>query len=160
MSEEVQPRSKAPPPLFKHKSWSPDNLREEVWTNRKRNYRLRHGKSLGVTDDDLEELQACFDLGFTFDSPDLDPSLSKTFPALGFYYAVNNSLSRSSSSTSSGFSNCDFPTSPVSSSVSLFNPGDDPEVMKTRLKHWAQLVVCAVRQSRQTNYDLDFQGGN
>ncbi|CAI9781872.1 unnamed protein product [Fraxinus pennsylvanica] len=156
MSEEVQPRSKAPPPLFKHKSWSPDHLREEVWTNRKRNYRMRHGKSLSVTDDDLEELRACFDLGFTFDSPDLDPNLSKTFPALGFYYAVNNGLSRSSSSsssTSSGFSNCDSPTSAVSPCSSLFNPGDDPDVMKMRLKHWAQLVICAIRQSRRTNFD-------
>ncbi|KAL2537393.1 uncharacterized protein Fot_18784 [Forsythia ovata] len=127
MSEEVETRPKVPPPLFKQKSWSPDNLREEAWSNRRRNYRLRRGKSLSVTDDDLEELRACFDLGFNFDSPDLDPNLSNTFPALGFYYAVNrqycNSLSRSCSSSSFGSSDYDSPPSALSSRSSLFDPG-------------------------------------
>ncbi|GFQ07681.1 hypothetical protein PHJA_002912200 [Phtheirospermum japonicum] len=51
------------------------------------NHRLRCGRS--VTDDDLDELRACFELGFNFDSPDLDPKLSSTFPTLEIYHAVN-----------------------------------------------------------------------
>ncbi|KAL2460253.1 Protein of unknown function (DUF1685) [Abeliophyllum distichum] len=146
MSESEPPRRRAPPPLHKQNSWSPDTLREEAWTNRKRNYRMRRGR-LSVTDDDLEELRACFELGFNFDSPDLDPKLSSAFPALGFYYAVNrqysNSLSRSSSLS---FSDCDSVSS-VGSPRSIIDPDDDPAIVKTRLKQWAQIVACSVRQS-------------
>ncbi|CAI9769941.1 unnamed protein product [Fraxinus pennsylvanica] len=107
---------------------------------------MRRGK-LSVTDDDLEELRGCFELGFNFDSSDLDPKLSSAFPALGFYHAVNrqysNSLSRSSSSS---FSDCDSVSS-VGSHSSIIDPDDDPAIVKTRLKQWAQIVACSVRQS-------------
>ena len=59
----------------------------------------------------MDELRACIELGFGFapESPDLDPKLVNTIPALGFYCAVNRqygkSLSRSSS-TSSFASEC------------------------------------------------------
>ncbi|KAL3814234.1 hypothetical protein ACJIZ3_015502 [Penstemon smallii] len=129
-------------PLYKQKSWSPDILREEAWINRRKNHRLRRGRS--VTDDDLEELRACYDLGF---SPDLDPKLSSTFPALEFYYAVNrqydNTLSRSSSAS---FSDFDSAASTLGSPNSLIDPGEDPEMVKTRLRQWAQVVACSVRQ--------------
>ncbi|KAL2231564.1 uncharacterized protein LOC105172717 [Sesamum indicum] len=146
MSEsEPRLRRGAPPPLYKQNSWSPDILRDEAWMNRRKNHRLRRGRS--VTDDDLDELRACFDLGFNFDSPDLDPKLSSTFPALGFYHAVNrnysNSLSRSSSAS---FSDSDSAVS-VGSPSSIVDPGDDPAIVKTRLKQWAQVVACSVRQS-------------
>lgn len=105
-------RPHAPPrPLCKQHSWSPDIHRDEAWLRRKGSNknsgsggpnRLRRNKS--VSDDDLEELKACIELGFGFDSPEVDPKLSDTIPALEFYYAVNkqysNSLSRSSSSSS------------------------------------------------------------
>ncbi|KAH6772681.1 membrane insertase [Perilla frutescens var. hirtella] len=132
------------PPLRKQNSWSPDVLRDEAWTNRRRSHRTRRGRS--VTDDDLDELRACFELGFDFDSPDLDPKLSSTFPALELYHAVNrrygNNLSRSSSAS---FSDCDSASSSLESS--FIDPSDDPEMVKTRLRHWAQVVACSVRQS-------------
>ncbi|PIN07292.1 hypothetical protein CDL12_20147 [Handroanthus impetiginosus] len=138
-------RRGAPTPLYKQNSWSPDILRDEAWTNRRRNHRLRRGRS--VTDDDLDELRGCFDLGFHFDSPDLDPKLSSTFPALEFYYAVNrqygNALSRSSSAS---FSDFDSASSSIGSPRSIIDPGEDPEMVKTRLKQWAQVVACSVRQ--------------
>ncbi|KAG8364256.1 hypothetical protein BUALT_Bualt19G0109300 [Buddleja alternifolia] len=147
MSEsEPRLRRGAPSALYKQNSWSPDILRDEAWTNRRRNNRHRRGRS--VTDDDLDELRACFDLGFNFESPELDPKLSSTFPALGFYYAVNQqycySLSRSSSAS---FSDLDSASSAVESSSSIVDPGDDPEIVKTRLKQWAQVVACSLRQS-------------
>lgn len=122
MSETEPPRLRRGPPrpLYKQHSWSPDILRDEAWTNRRKNHRLRRGRS--VTDDDLDELRACFDLGFNLDSPDLDPKLSSTFPALEFYQTVNrqyNSLSRSSSAT---FSDSD--TASFGSPVSIVDPGE------------------------------------
>ncbi|XP_009761853.1 uncharacterized protein [Nicotiana sylvestris] len=144
------------PPLFKQKSWSPDMLREEAWLKRKGNYCTKladRRRSKSVTDDDLEELRACFDLGFGFDSPDLDPKLTETFPALELYQAVNKqygyTLSRSSSSSTvaSDFDTTSF----VGSSSSIVDPGEDPEMVKTRLRQWAQVVACSVRQSSSSS---------
>ncbi|OIS96349.1 PREDICTED: uncharacterized protein LOC109236259 [Nicotiana attenuata] len=150
--------------LFKHKSWSPDIQREEIWLKRKRTNRMRLAairrsmslpaaaaaddrRSTSVTDEDVEELRACFELGFGFDpSDDLDPKLTKAFPALELYQAVNK-LSRSSSSVSTVASDsCETPSS-VKSSVSIVEPGDDAETAKMRLKQWAQVVALSVRRS-------------
>ncbi|GFP96634.1 hypothetical protein PHJA_001807500 [Phtheirospermum japonicum] len=113
--------------------------------NRRRNHHLRCGRS--VTDDDLDELRACFELGFNFDSPDLDPKLSSTFPTLEIYHAVNwqycDSLSRSSSAT---FSDSNAASFSVGSLRSIVDPSDDPATVKTRLKQWAQVVAYSVRQ--------------
>lgn len=105
-----------------------------------------------MTDEDLDELKACVELGFGF-SPEVDPKLSDTLPALGLYYAVNrqyyDSVSKSSCSlsmTSSAASECGSPTS-SGSPHTLFSPGDNPQTVKTRLKQWAQVVACSVRQS-------------
>ncbi|KAL8540360.1 hypothetical protein ACS0TY_001823 [Phlomoides rotata] len=149
MSESEPPRLRRGPPLplYKQNSWSPDILRDEVWTNRRKNHRLRRGRS--VTDDDLDELRGCLDLGFNFDSPDLDPKLSSTFPALEFYHTVNrhyNSLSRSSSAT---FSDSD--TASIGSPASIVDPGDDPATVKARLRQWAQVVACSVRRSSSSS---------
>ncbi|KAL7125287.1 hypothetical protein ABFS83_14G107800 [Erythranthe nasuta] len=136
-------------PLHKQHSWSPDILRDEAWTTRRRNHRLRRGRS--VTDDDLDELRACFELGFSFDSPELDPKLSSTFPALEFYHTVNqqqycsnNGLSRSSSAS---FSDSDSASFSAGSPLSIVDPGKNPAIVKTKLKQWAQVVACSVRQS-------------
>ncbi|GFQ01191.1 hypothetical protein PHJA_002263000 [Phtheirospermum japonicum] len=113
--------------------------------NRQRNHRLRCGRS--ITDDDLDELRFCFELGFNFESPDLDPKLSSTLPALEIYHVVNrkycDSLSRSSSMK---FSGSDAASFFVGSPRSIVDPSDDPTTVKTRLKQWAQVVACSVRQ--------------
>lgn len=147
-------RSHAPPPpppprpLYKQQSWSPDTLRDEAWQRRKdtngENRRL-HRLSKSFSEDDLDELKACIELGFGFDSPEIDPKLTDTIPALELYHAVNkqynnHSLSRSSSSSSI------FSDSDISSPSTIFNPGDDSAAKKTRLKQWAQVVACAVRE--------------
>ncbi|VVB05173.1 unnamed protein product, partial [Arabis nemorensis] len=91
-------RIHAPPlssssPLLKQHSWSPDIIREEAWSKRQdisRRNGLRRGKSL--TDEDLDELKASFELGFGFGSPEIaDPRLSNTLPALELYFAVQKS---------------------------------------------------------------------
>ncbi|XP_073120277.1 uncharacterized protein [Henckelia pumila] len=174
----------APPPLHKQNSWSPDIIRDEVWNNRRRNHRHRRGRS--VTDDDMDELRACFELGFNFDSPDLDPKLSSAFPALGFYHAVNRQLSNPlSRSSSASFSDSDSALSSAGGSSSFIDPGkiqsitlfysvkhsisiakakdsslqigDSPETVKNRLRQWAQVVACSVRQS-SPNLIIDQSG--
>ncbi|CAN4112212.1 unnamed protein product [Withania somnifera] len=155
--------------LFKCKSWSPDIQREDVWLKRRKNHFLRlaagrrsltddsHSLNLNaaderrcsmsvVTDDDVNELCACFELGFGFDTnSDLDPKLTKAFPALELYQAVNK-LSRSSSVISEG----ETPSS-VESAVSIVEPGDDQKTVKMRLKQWAQMVALSVLRSPSEN---------
>ncbi|MED6121974.1 hypothetical protein PIB30_035316 [Stylosanthes scabra] len=167
----IQPH--APPrPLQKQRSWSPDMVRDEAWQRRRREHKnnnkyLRGGDGDGgdggggegqlrlsksLSEDDLEELKACMELGFGFDSPEIDPKLRNAFPALELYHAVNrqyyeqnhgHGMSRSSSS-SSIVSDCDSSCSP---NTTIFLPGDDSATKKTRLKQWAQIVACAVRYS-------------
>ncbi|XP_058187317.1 uncharacterized protein LOC131304193 [Rhododendron vialii] len=144
----------APPaaaPLLKHKSWSPDVYRDEAWVLRRKGINdRRKRRSKSVTDEDLDELKACIELGFGFDSPEVDPGLSDTLPALGLYYAVNktysDSVSKSSSLFSSTASECESPSS-VGSPSTILGLGDNPQTVKTRLRQWAQVVACSVRQS-------------
>lgn len=119
-----------PRPLRKQWSWSPDTNREEVWARRKGEYHQRRGCTRSLTDDDFDELKACFELGFGFDSPDLDPKLSDAFPALEFYCAVNRQYSNLSRSSSSSMMSSDCESPPLKRNTSaLFEPG------KTFVKH-------------------------
>ncbi|KAF5189290.1 putative membrane insertase [Thalictrum thalictroides] len=135
--------------LYKQKSLSSDTYRDEAWLRRRNNSKKKRSKS--VTDDDLDELKACLELGFGFNSPDLDRKLSDTLPALGLYFAVNKQYNASLSSTttcSSTSSDCD-PSSPLTSPNTIFDTGENnnPQLVKARLKQWAQLVACSVRHS-------------
>ncbi|XP_050208224.1 uncharacterized protein LOC126657561 [Mercurialis annua] len=139
-------------PLYKQHSWSPDIYRDEAWLRRKGNSKKKKNKS--VTDEDLDELKACIELGFGFNSPELmDQRLSDTFPALGLYYAVNkhyydHALSKTvtvATPSSSTASDCDS-SSPLGSPHTMFGPGENPQTVKTRLRQWAQVVGCSVRQ--------------
>ncbi|KAL7592908.1 uncharacterized protein LOC111895749 [Lactuca sativa] len=143
--------------LSKQLSWSPDIHRDIEWQKLKikqlRRFRHRRCKSIDatpevdVTDDDLKELKACFDLGFGFDfSSDLDPKLSQAFPALELYAAVNRQYNRRLLSRSSSLSSDSSSTSSTPIST-IIDPSDDPEKMKTKLKQWAQVVSCSVHEA-------------
>ncbi|KAH6760290.1 membrane insertase [Perilla frutescens var. hirtella] len=148
-----QPSFRAPPPaaasLYKQNSWSPDSHRDEAWLRQKGR---RNRRSRSVTDEDLDELKACIELGFDFDSPEMDQRLSDTFPAYGLYYAVNkqynDAVSRTpppcSPSQSDGGGGA---SSPHHSPDDIFAPGNNPQTVKTRLRQWAQVVACTVRQA-------------
>ncbi|MCD7468066.1 hypothetical protein HAX54_005856 [Datura stramonium] len=142
----LAPPSATVSPLYKQNSWSPDTFRDEAWQRRKDNLNRR---SKSVTDEDLDELKACIELGFGFDSPEMDQRLSDTFPAYGLFYAVNKqyagTLSKTSS-LSSVISDCESTPLPGSPHA-IVDPGDNPQTVKTRLRQWAQVVACAVRQS-------------
>ncbi|MQM21337.1 hypothetical protein Taro_054376 [Colocasia esculenta] len=157
----------APAPLYKQRSWSPDIEREEAWQRRKGLYRSRrreaaggrlHRLSRSVTDEDLEELRGCIDLGFGFESPlssatassDDADRLSDTLPALDLYYAVQRGYSGSSPALAGDRSEqplaAAVTASPGGSPLSIYSPGDSPHQVKRRLKQWAQVVACSVRQ--------------
>ncbi|OMO63224.1 hypothetical protein COLO4_32648 [Corchorus olitorius] len=143
MSRRSAPPPPPPRPLYKQRSWSPDAERDEAWLRRKGNHGVGLQRSQSFTNDDLEELKGCIELGFGFepDSPELDPKLSDALPALPFYCAVNRQysgrLSRSSSASSMGS------FSDAGSSGTIIDQGDDPETVKTRLRQWAQVVACS-----------------
>nr|GEV88071.1 hypothetical protein [Tanacetum cinerariifolium] len=108
-------------------------------------------RNKSVTDDDIDELKACIELGFGFDDEPNDHLLD-TLPALPFYYAVNNRFKDMTSSSSSSLTGSDSGlSSPANSSHDLFATGDNPEMMKTRLKQWAQVVACSLRQSSSSS---------
>nr|GMC57163.1 uncharacterized protein LOC109180423 [Ipomoea batatas] len=144
------PPPRPPASLYKQNTWSPDTFRDEAWRRRKGNHGIRvRERSKSVTDEDLDELKGCIELGFGFDSPTMDKRLSDAFPAYELFYAVNNRYNNSVSNPQSVSSNLsDYPApSPSGSSHAIFGPGENPQAVKTRLRQWAQVVAYSVRQS-------------
>lgn len=116
-----------------------------------------------LTDEDLSELRGCIELGFGFVEEEGSHALCETLPALDLYFAVNRQLSLSpastptgrastSSSSSSSLGRSSPPTTPKAADSSeptwkICTPGEDPQQVKTKLRHWAQAVACSVMQS-------------
>uniref|UniRef100_A0A7N0ZRB1 Uncharacterized protein n=1 Tax=Kalanchoe fedtschenkoi TaxID=63787 RepID=A0A7N0ZRB1_KALFE len=148
--------SKAPP-IFKQRSWSADMHREKAWQRRKGLQSKLVGcrRALSLTDDDLAELKACIELGFGFDSPRANRKLLETIPALELYYAVNKrytrTISRSSSTCTSSSVSLDDEATEEADSTPLIDPCDDPKLVKARLKQWAQVVACSVREAASSS---------
>ncbi len=104
-----------------------------------------------LTDEDLHELKGCIDLGFGFNEEN-GHGLTNTLPALDLYFAVNRQFSPSPVSTPNGSSSSrrsSSVASPKSDSDNwkICSPGDDPQHVKMKLRHWAQAVACSVKQS-------------
>ncbi|KAE8721968.1 PRA1 family protein E [Hibiscus syriacus] len=166
--EDLERMSLVPLPLMKNnKRYLSKQLsmvetyRDMAWERRRRQI-LRQGRGkIGIsgnelTDEDLHELKGCIELGFGFNEEE-GQKLTSTLPALDLYFAVNRQLSPSPVSTPQ--SQCSSSTLSISDrSSSLGSPtsesdwkiciaGEDPELVKTRLRHWAQAVACSVMQS-------------
>ncbi|RLM98214.1 hypothetical protein C2845_PM06G13150 [Panicum miliaceum] len=97
------------------------------------------GRSRSLTDDDLEELKGCADLGFGF-SYDEIPELRGTLPALELCYSMSQRLL---DDAHHHHHQAD-PAPPVTN-WKISSPGDSPNEVKARLKYWAQAVACTVR---------------
>jgi len=126
-----------------------------------------HATANGVTDEDLDELKGSMELGFGFNEENGGQNLCDTLPALDLYFAVNRQLSEpkmrvcsrslpslsvatSSSSMHSGSpSPAGSPTAQPSllDSLKICSPGENPQLIKTRLRQWAQVVACSVKHS-------------
>ncbi|KAF7001353.1 hypothetical protein CFC21_017044 [Triticum aestivum] len=127
-----------------------------------------HATANAVTDEDLDELKGSMELGFGFNEENGGQNLCDTLPALDLYFAVNRQLSEpkmrvcsrslpslsvvtSSSSMHSGTpSPAGSPTAQPSllDSLKISSPaGENPQLIKTRLRQWAQVVACSVKHS-------------
>ncbi|XP_072973664.1 uncharacterized protein [Typha angustifolia] len=128
---------------------------------------IRRVRSL--TDEDLDELRGSIELGFGFIEEDGGQDLRDTLPALDLYFAVTRQMSdpkiwssassastptaTSSSYTLGGTPSPRSPNEQPPQSQSspgdlwkIITAGDNPQHVKTRLRHWAQVVACSVRQ--------------
>ncbi|CAF2038106.1 hypothetical protein HID58_032450 [Brassica napus] len=145
-------RHNAPQPprdLTKQHSWPHDVNRNEAWLRKKKKRSVDLiPRSKSVTNDDVEELRGCIELGFGFepDSPDLNQRLTDTIPALDLYCAVHRQYCNHLSRTSSFASETD---SISSSTTTVLDKGDDRKTVKQKLKQWARVVAFSVRQARK-----------
>ncbi|ESQ36000.1 hypothetical protein EUTSA_v10009929mg [Eutrema salsugineum] len=157
------PRIKAKKRLSKQLSML-ETRRDIAWERRRRQM-LHHLERKQIneggddlTDEDLSELKGSIELGFGFNE-EQGQQLTTTLPALDLYFAVNRQISpvstpgsggsSSSRSTSFGDRSSSFGShiSDSSDGLKFMSPGDDPQQVKTRLRHWAQAVACSVIQS-------------
>lgn len=115
-------------------------------------------RTKSLTDEDLDELKGCLDLGFGFNYEEI-PELCNTLPALELCYSMSQRFQDEqqrapASSTDTGMSSS--PAEACSNSASscsqpsianwkISSPGDHPEEVKARLKFWAQAVAFTVR---------------
>ncbi|VFQ89857.1 unnamed protein product [Cuscuta campestris] len=125
--------------LSKQLSMCETPRRDIAWERRRRHILLqeRRRSAEWLTDDDLNELKGCIELGFGFKEEE-GQRLCNTLPALDLYFAVNRLQSSSPLNS---------PSSDNSDSWKICSPGDNPEHVKTKLRHWAQAVACSVMQS-------------
>ncbi|CAN6815333.1 unnamed protein product [Brassica oleracea var. botrytis] len=102
---------------------------------------LKRTKSL--TDDDLEELKGCVDLGFGFNYEEI-PELCNTLPALELCYSMSQKFMDQDHHHTSSPEKIESPVSSLAS-WKISSPGDNPDDVKARLRFWAQAVACTVR---------------
>nr|ACG41737.1 hypothetical protein [Zea mays] len=105
------------------------------------------GRSRSLTDDDLEELKGCADLGFGFNYDEI-PELRSTLPALELCYSMSQRLQlddeKPPQQHEGAAPDAATPSPPVTN-WKISSPGDSPDEVKARLKYWAQAVACTVR---------------
>ncbi|CAL9190557.1 uncharacterized protein LOC135614741 [Musa acuminata AAA Group] len=98
------------------------------------------GRTRSLTDDDLDELKGCLDLGFGFSYEEI-PELRGTLPALELCYSMSR-LMEPAGEASVAAEPC---AAPPVANWKISSPGDHPEDVKARLKYWAQTVACTVK---------------
>ncbi|PAN42109.1 hypothetical protein PAHAL_8G100200 [Panicum hallii] len=108
------------------------------------------GRARSLTDDDLEELKGCVDLGFGFSYHEI-PELCGTLPALELCYSMSQrfldehqQLGKPEEAPAPALAPAS-PAQPVATNWKISSPGDSPDEVKARLKYWAQAVACTVR---------------
>ncbi|KAK4370685.1 hypothetical protein RND71_010160 [Anisodus tanguticus] len=102
------------------------------------------GRTKSLTDDDLEELKGCLDLGFGFSYEEI-PELCNTLPALELCYSMSQKYLDEQQKCPDAMSDTGSSGSGPVANWKISSPGDDPEDVKARLKYWAQAVACTVK---------------
>ncbi|KAL5543247.1 hypothetical protein UlMin_010957 [Ulmus minor] len=101
-------------------------------------------RTKSLTDEDLDELKGCLDLGFGF-SYDEIPELCNTLPALELCYSMSQKyMDEHQKLPEPASDSCSSVSSPIAN-WKISSPGDHPEDVKARLKFWAQAVACTVK---------------
>ncbi|KAL6616543.1 hypothetical protein ACP70R_038813 [Stipagrostis hirtigluma subsp. patula] len=98
------------------------------------------GRTRSLTEEDLEELKGCLDLGFGFAYHEI-PELCGTLPALELCYSMTQRFLDEQRAPGQEPE----PAEPSLPNWRISGPGDDPEEVKARLKYWAQAVACTVK---------------
>ncbi|KAK8318847.1 hypothetical protein V6Z11_A13G199400 [Gossypium hirsutum] len=145
-TEQVQRMRLKPSPLMIDKKFLYNQLsmfetsRDIAWERRRRQILRQERKTEGfivskngLTDEDLYELKGCIELGFGFIEEEAQ-KLCNTLPALDLYFAVNRQLSHFHPLKAKGI-------------IYFGLAGDNPQQVKTKLRHWAQAVACSLMQS-------------
>lgn len=147
--------------LSKQASMS-ERPRNLLWERRRKQQRKKKSSDVdNVTDEDLSELKGCIELGFGFNEEEGSQKLCNTLPALDLYFAVNRQFSMSpiQSPGRGSFGSSSLPETRSSSFISpsprssdadswkICSPGENPQQVKMKLRHWAQAVACSVMQS-------------
>ncbi|KAJ8642622.1 hypothetical protein MRB53_004370 [Persea americana] len=96
-------------------------------------------RTKSLTDEDLDELKGCLDLGFGFSYEEI-PELCNTLPALELCYSMSQRFMDENHKLTEAASE----GSPIAN-WRISGPGDHPEEVKARLKLWAQAVAYTVR---------------
>uniref|UniRef100_A0A0A9CJ14 Uncharacterized protein n=1 Tax=Arundo donax TaxID=35708 RepID=A0A0A9CJ14_ARUDO len=99
-------------------------------------------RTRSLTEEDLEELKGCLDLGFGFAYSEI-PELCGTLPALELCYSMTRRFL--DEQRGPGQDQEQEPAAPPLPNWRISGPGDDPEEVKARLKYWAQAVACTVK---------------
>ncbi|PKA55801.1 hypothetical protein AXF42_Ash012093 [Apostasia shenzhenica] len=106
------------------------------------------GRTKSLTDEDLEELKGCLDLGFGFSYEEI-PELCGTLPALELCYSMSQRFldEQNHRSPDGDLTGGEVPavSPPRVANWRISSPGDHPDEVKARLKYWAQAVACTVR---------------
>ncbi|KAF8755835.1 hypothetical protein HU200_011308 [Digitaria exilis] len=104
------------------------------------------GRTRSLTEDDLEDLKGCLDLGFGFAYSEI-PELCGTLPALELCYSMTRRFldEQRAMGQEQEPAATPLPNWRISGPVLLALTGDDPEEVKARLKYWAQAVACTVK---------------
>ncbi|KAK6914589.1 Protein of unknown function DUF1685 [Dillenia turbinata] len=102
-------------------------------------------RTKSLTDEDLDELKGCLDLGFGFSYEEI-PELCNTLPALELCYSMSQKFldDQQKSPPETLPDSCSSAVGPIAN-WKISSPGDHPEDVKARLKFWAQAVACTVR---------------
>ncbi|OAY71785.1 hypothetical protein ACMD2_00757, partial [Ananas comosus] len=105
------------------------------------------GRTKSLTDEDLEELKGCVDLGFGFSYEGI-PGLCNTLPALELCYSMSQRFldeQQRSPAVGEEAAAAAAAASPPVANWKISSPGDHPEEVKARLRYWAQAVACTIK---------------
>ena len=101
------------------------------------------GRTRSLTEEDLEELKGCLDLGFGFSYHEI-PDLCGTLPGLELCYSMTRRFLDEQRTLVGQLEPAAVAAPPIPD-WKISGPGDDPDQVKARLKYWAQTVACTVK---------------